>query len=121
MNLYLCYILEPDVTAGLYRIAIEQGTTFKRTFTSKNPDGSAINLTGYTPKMQIRTAGGKLLLDVTIHLTLTPLAGRVELDLPDTVTATMDFDTAKYDRKLKGTTTTRLIEGLVRISHEVTE
>lgn len=109
------------MTAGLYNFTIEQGTTFNRTLTWKNPDGSPINLTGYTPKMQIRTSGGRLLLDVTEHLTLIPLSGHVELDLPDTVTSTMDFDTAKYDLKLSATSTTRLVEGLVRISYEVTE
>lgn len=35
MNCCLCYIFGSDMKTGLYNFTIEQGTTFKRTFTWK--------------------------------------------------------------------------------------
>lgn len=41
--------------ATRYDLQVDQGATFSRVFTYKNPDGTLIDLTGYSARMQIRT------------------------------------------------------------------
>lgn len=38
-----------------YDLQVNQGETFTKVFTYKNPDGSLIDLTGYSARMQVRT------------------------------------------------------------------
>ena len=40
--------------AGIYNITCEQGSTFTRTFTIQNPDGTVYPLAGFHARMQIR-------------------------------------------------------------------
>ena len=44
------------MSAGRYDIVLEQGTTFDLPINYSNPDGSAIDLSGYSARMQVREA-----------------------------------------------------------------
>lgn len=40
--------------AGTYNIVVDQGTDWAETWTLKNGDGTAVDLTGYTARMHVR-------------------------------------------------------------------
>ena len=72
-------------------LTIKRGDTWKVTFTYKQPDGSPLDLTGCSARLQVRSkSNGELLLsaDTTLGgLTLTPAEGLLTLtaatdDLP---------------------------------------
>ena len=44
------------MAAGIYNFAIEQGTTFTRTFKYKDSNGDALNLSSHAIRMQLRTS-----------------------------------------------------------------
>ena len=106
---------------------VPQGSTYIHTFEYVASDGSAIDLTGYTARMQIRetvdatttiyeatSAGGEI--------TTTPLEGKVVLTIDATDTSAFTFSTAVYDLELEATDTTviRLVKGKVKLDKEVT-
>ncbi|MDI9934697.1 hypothetical protein QM806_04410 [Rhodococcus sp. IEGM 1351] len=109
--------------ATKYHFTIEQGATFRTSFVWKDSDGNPIDLTGVTPKMQIRKTGGSLIVSLTSSLTLTPLQGKVDLVIGADVTSGFTFDTANYDLKLDGgpLNTSRIVEGVVTLDKQVTE
>lgn len=109
------------MSAGIYNFTIEQGTYFKRTFTWKDAQGAPINITGYTPHMQIRTPRDQLILNCDDYLAIDGAAGKVTMILSDEVTGGLDFDTAKFDIKLDGPQPRRLIKGQVTLDPATTE
>lgn len=112
------------MSAGTYNFTIEQGATFTRTLNWQNPDGSAINLTGYTAKMQARDKSGNILIDFGASGTLTVngSAGSVTITLPAAVTTALTFDSCKYDLKLTSVSNVaRLVQGTITLSKEVTQ
>ena len=42
------------MTAGIYHINIEQGSTYNRTLTYKQSNGNPVNLSGFTAQMHMR-------------------------------------------------------------------
>lgn len=115
------------MAAGRYNIKIEQGATFRFEIVYRDSNSAIVNLTGFTARMQIRpipssttilvnasTANGKIVI--------TPSQGRIVVTLSATETAALDFTTARYDLEIEATdgTVTRLIEGVVTLSPEVT-
>lgn len=112
------------MTAGIYDFTIEQGTDFSKTLTWQNPDGTPINLTGWTAACQIRSRAGVLIVDFLISgsIVINGTAGTVTLTLPNSVTTGLKFDTAKYDIKLTTSLSSkeRLVQGIVRLSLQET-
>jgi len=84
------------------------------------------DLTGYTARMQIRediddaTEILELLSPTDINISIAD--ARITVTIADTVTETFDFEEAVYDLELESSTgeTTRLLEGTVTLSKEVT-
>lgn len=111
------------MSAGTYNFTIEQGTYFKRIVTWKNTTtGDPIDITGYTPHMQIRTERGELLEDCDEYLEVTNAAGgQVTIIIPDTANVEFDFDTANYDLFLRGPEPRKLIKGQVTLDPAVTK
>ena len=113
------------MSAGSYSFTIEQGTDFSRVLTWKDSNGNLIDLTGYTAACQVRDFKGGVLIDFTEDgsITLGGTEGTVTLELPNSFTSTLDFDTARYDLKLtsSGSLKDRLVQGTVTLSKEVTE
>jgi hypothetical protein len=114
------------VPAAILNLALEKGSTFRPKFKYQNPDGSPINLSGYTARMHLRTE-----VDAeTTLIELTTANGRIALGGP---LGTIDFyisaqdtlalpvGTAVYDLELViGAEVFKLIKGKIKITPEVT-
>ena len=112
--------------AGRYDILILQGETFQKKITWKDSSGNEIDLTGYSAKMQIRTAvtGGTIITELSTENGKIVIAGTLlTLTISSTDTALMSFtETAYYDLEItKDTVTKRLIQGVAKLSLEVTK
>lgn len=118
-------------------LTIYQGSTFRKKFTwstqTKNPLGvvvstDPVNLTGYTMRMQIRPklADPTVILELTtengrINILTPATAGEFSLNLPEEITASLDFKSAVYDLEVvSGTEVNRLLFGQVVLSRECT-
>lgn len=115
------------MAAAQYDFEIEQGATLRKPFVWKDSTGAVVNLTGYTAKMQVRrsVASEEVLLElsnVNGRIAITPLEGKVELIFSAATTEDIDWRRGKYDLELTAAdgTVTRLIEGEISISREIT-
>lgn len=115
------------MSAGIYDIYIEQGATYNQPLVWKDSSGTTVNVTGYTARMQIR----KTVDATTIILTLTTENGRITVGgsnglitllVSATDTAALTSFCGVYDLEVISPTgvVTRLLEGQVEVSKEVT-
>lgn len=115
------------MSAGIYDIYIEQGATYNQPLVWKDSSGTAINVTGYTARMQIR----KTVDATTIILTLTTENGRITVGGANGLitllvsaadTAALTTFCGVYDLEVisPAGVVTRLLEGQVEVSKEVT-
>ncbi len=125
------------MAAGRYSFVVEQGSTLNLELQYKDSSGNPINLTGYSGKMQIRPA----VSSETVYLTLSsslnadgtglnfsgssnlnPLtSGTIAIYISAPTSSQLTFDNAVYDLELtSGTVVTRLLEGQIKLSKEVT-
>lgn len=116
------------MSAGKWDFTLEQGADFGVTITWQDANGSAINVTGYTARMKIKESktSTATLISLTTEngrISLGGSAGTVTLSISAADTAALDFDTGVYDLELVGGggTVTRLVEGVVYFSKEVTD
>ena len=103
------------------------GATLSLVITYKDSSGTAINLTGYTARMQLRDEieSSSTVLELTTEnsrITLGGSAGTVTLSVSATDTANLTAGDGVYDLELisSGGVVTRLIEGSYSIVREVT-
>lgn len=119
------------MTAGLYDITIEAGATFRLAITWKDDAGVAINLTGYSARMQVRETyeATDTATDPILSLTsgagdivLGGSAGTVVVTVPAATTQKLFHSYAVYDLELEASNgvVTRLLQGNAIISREVT-
>jgi hypothetical protein len=123
------------MAAGQYNFTIEQGVTVKKQFTYKNSAGTPVDIgTGYEVRMQIRdTIGSETKIGdfdteannflSVIETSGSAISGTIELLIPATSTSLYTFDTAVYDLELEHSATntvTRLLQGRIKLSKEVT-
>ena len=115
------------MAAGIYNFTIEQGTTFKRTFKYKDANGDGVDLSSHAVRMQIRkTIGGDLISSFTEEGTDKFTVGGVAnneftLIIAASTTAAYTFNTAVYDIEIeKDNEVTRLLQGKIKLSKEVT-
>ncbi len=125
------------MAAGKYSFIIEQGATTNFQINWNDESGSAINLSGYQARMQIRpgvessdvflSLSSSLKADNTgINLSgsnfITPLAsGSIGVYISAASSSALNFGEAFYDLELvKGNEVTRLLEGKVKLSKNVT-
>ena len=115
------------MSAGTYDFYIEQGATYQLVVTWKQPDGTPVDLTGYSARMQFRktkTSTTVLFSGTTANgvISLGGAAGTVSITIPATSTDDFTFGCGVYDLELEsaGGIVTRLIEGDVEVSKEVT-
>ena len=115
--------------ARKYDLTIEQGATFKLTLIWKGEDKQPLDLTGYTAALQVREAytSSERLISLTTApnggITLTPDQGRIDVVIESAVTANLPAPkNGVYDLELTSPSgeITRLLEGKVRITPEVT-
>ena len=115
------------MAAQTYNFTIEQGATFSLTFRWKDTAGNIINLSGFTARAQFRYAklDDEILLSMTTEngrIILGGAAGTIQILLDAATTAAIDWTAARYDIELvnAGGVVTRLVEGKVKVSNEVT-
>ena len=110
------------MAAGKYNFTLEQGATFSREITVQD-SGSAMNLTGYTPRMQMRSTHDSSTIALTFTATILNAAqGKISLSATDTLTSAVEEGIYVYDLEIEssGGTVTRLMEGKVTVTPEVT-
>jgi hypothetical protein len=114
--------------ASTYNILVDQGSTYTLAVTYKDSSGTAINLTGYTAAMQLRenydSATAVLSLSSpSSGIVITGASGLVTITMSATQTAALSADTFLYDLEIASPASvkTRLIQGVVVVSAEVTK
>lgn len=111
--------------AGVYDFSIDQGSTVVVPIVWKDSDGSPIDLTGYTARMQLKTsysASPALSLTSTSGISLTTTTGEITITMTATQTASLSAVTYLYDLELVSSAgvVTKLIKGQIQVLPEVT-
>ena len=114
------------MSATTYDILIEQGATFSQLVTYKE-SGVAVNLTGYTARMQVRSTleSASTIVELTTangRIALGGAAGTITLTISATDTAALTAGRGVYDLELVSGSgiVTRLLQGVATISRNVT-
>ena len=113
---------------GVYNMTIEQGSTFKLSLVYKDSNNAAVDLSGYSARMQIRStlSASTKLLEVTTaevdRLWIVPSAGQLNIKIPHSVTALLSPSIAVYDLEIESSDgeVIKLLKGKCRIEGEVT-
>lgn len=115
------------MSAATYDFEIEQGATLLKPIVWKDSDGNPVNLTGYTAKMQVRqnVSASDVLLELSTtngRLSISAMSGQVTMIFSATTTAAITWSRGKYDLELTALdgTVTRLLEGEITVSKEIT-
>jgi|TARA_R110000822_G_scaffold62923_1_gene154907 hypothetical protein len=121
------------MAAGIYNFTIEQGTTVVKQFTYKDANAKVVDLSGYDVRMQIRdTVASSTVVDTfTTSSGLSILAtaestasGTIQLRIEAASSSLYTFITAVYDIEIEDNgsprTVTRLLQGSIKLSPEVT-
>ena len=125
------------MSAGRYSFVIEQGATTNLQINWTDSSGSAIDLTGYHSRMQIRPGVESDVVFLSLSSSLesdgtginlsgsngeTPLqSGSLAIYISADSTEDLNFNEAYYDLEMvNGSEVTRLLEGKVKLSKNVT-
>jgi hypothetical protein len=125
------------MAAGKHSFIIEQGATTNLNVQWTNNSGSAVDLTGYQARMQIRPGIEASDVYISLSSSLSPDGTGLNLNGSDGVTplesgsvgiyisayssSLLNFTEAFYDLEMvNGREVTRLLEGKVRLSKNVT-
>jgi hypothetical protein len=127
------------MAAGKYSFTIEQGSTVNFEIAYKDSSGNPIDLTGYQARMQLRPSPGSDTLYLTLSSSLNadgtglnlsgsgglkpPTSGAIGVYISAVSSSQLSFDLVSYDLELASSngTVTRLLEGKVKLSQEITE
>lgn len=128
------------MSAGKYSFVIEQGATLSFELQYKDSTGTPISLSGYSGRMQIRPTVTSPEVYLTLSSSLNPdgtglnfsgssgitppASGAIGVYISSTTSSLLDFGQAVYDLEIYSNAippvVTRLIEGNIRLSKEVT-
>jgi len=125
------------MAAGRYSFVIEQGSTLNLELQYKDSSGTPIDLTDYNGRMQIRPSVASSTVYITLSSSLEPdgtglnfsgsngatppTSGSIGVYISAASSSLLSFDTAVYDLELSsGSYVTRILEGQVKLSKEVT-
>ena len=127
------------MAAGKYTFTIEQGSTTNFEIQYKDSSNNPVDLTGYSGRMMLRS--GYADSNPTTYVTLTntptsdgtglnfsgsngttsPTSGSIGVFISAASSSALTFTEAVYDLEMvSGSVVTRLLEGKVRVSKEVT-
>ena len=126
------------MAAGRYSFTIEQGSTLNLELQYKNSSGDPIDLTSYNGKMQIRPSVSSATVYITLSSSLKadgtglnfsgsngttpPTSGSIAISISAISSSLLTFDTGVYDLEIQsGSIVTRILEGQVKLSKEVTQ
>jgi hypothetical protein len=132
------------MAAGKYNFIIEQGATTNFEFVYKDSSGNPIDLTGYTARMDLRATPGASTSYLTLSSSLGPCgtglnmsgsgglsaskpltSGSIGVYISAASSSALTFTEASYDLEIVSgsgncAVVTRLVEGKVTLSKEVT-
>lgn len=127
------------MAAGKYSFIIEQGSTVNFEIQYKDSNNNPVNLTGYSGKMMIRSnyadqnpttyaiLSSSLAVDGTglnfsgSNGNTPPTSGSIGIYISAASSSAFTFNTARYDLEItSGSVVTRILEGQVNLSQEVT-
>ena len=115
--------------AVAYNVVIDQGADWFLNVNYDNPDGTPVNLAGYSSALQVRSlpTSPTAVLSLTSAagggITITSATGLVAIHATATQTRSIDEGTYYYDLEITDTFTgvvTRLVQGQAVVSAEVT-
>lgn len=114
--------------AVTYNTVIDQGADWFINFSYKNPNGTPVNITGYTAALQIRTSplAATAVLTLTSPssgITITGATGLLACQATAAQTALITNGKYAYDIEITAPGTgvvTRLVQGTVQVSPQVT-
>ena len=127
------------MAAGKYSFVIEQGSTVDFEIVYKDSSNNPVDLTGYSGKMMIRSnyaddnpttyaiLSSSLAADGTgldfsgSNGNTPPTSGSIGIYISAVSSSNFTFNTARYDLEItSGSIVTRLLEGQISLSQEVT-
>jgi hypothetical protein len=110
-----------------YNLVIYQGSHLNQQFIWKDSTGALVNLTGYKGRMMARTYidAPTPFISLTTEnggIALGGVTGTITLIMSDTQTAALTDTVGLYDLELvsAGGAVTRLVQGIITISREIT-
>ena len=109
-----------------YSTTIDQGADWYINFIYQDSTGTAINLTGYTAALQIRSLPSDptsfLSLTSSSGIVITPATGKLAVHATAAQTGAIDAGRYYYDLEITSPTAmiTRLVQGQVQVSAQVT-
>ena len=123
--------------AGRYNLLIEQGATFEIELQYKDSNGVVVDLTGYSGRLQIRPSIGSPTAYLCLSSSLQPdgtglnfsgsngstppTSGSIGVYISAATSSLLTFNTGVYDLEIQsGSFVTRLLQGNVQLSKEVT-
>lgn len=114
--------------AVTFNTTIDQGADWFLNFQYKNPNGTAINLTGYSAALQIRTSPLAKTAVLTLEspsdgIVITGNTGTIAVHATAAQTATITNGKYAYDLEITApnpATVTRLVQGTIEVSPQVT-
>ena len=112
------------MAAGYTELFLEQGATFNTTITLDDVTGAAMNLMGYTASSQMKKSYYSSNSSATFNATTGGVNGTVTLNLSSAATANVYPGRYLYDVYVQdeaGTIRTRVLEGIVNVSPQVTK
>jgi hypothetical protein len=118
----------PEVLAdqNAVHLVIKQGATFTMRVSLKNPDGSAMSLTGYSARMQLRERHESPTAAVSLTspsggLVINAAGGYVDVTISATLTGALALRRYVWDLELDNTTSVlRPVQGTATVDPEVT-
>ena len=99
-------------------IVIEQGTDYQEVFTVNNPDGSPLDLTGYTGVAKIRKFPEST-TSTSFNVGIVSAAGQVVVSLANTVTDDLKSGRYYYDVIITSSSSgkkTKVVDGMVMVN-----
>ena len=108
--------------AAIANLLVDQGATFTTTVTVYKSDDSIYNLTNYTAAAQIRKSHASSAKTDFATAISTPSNGQITLTLTKTQTAALEEGTYVYDVEITASdsTVTRVVQGVIKVSPNVT-
>lgn len=109
--------------AAIANLYVDQGATFSTSVLVTNDDGTAFDLTSHTVAAQLRKSySSSSKTDFTATIADPATAGQINLKLTATQTGALEEGRYVYDVEVTlETTVTRVLEGLVTVSPQVTK
>jgi hypothetical protein len=102
-------------------ITIEQGTYYEDVFTVRNPNGTALDLTGYTASAAIKKFSTST-ISTPFTVGIVTAAGQVVLSMGNTISNALDAGRYYYDVVITSTGTgniTKIIKGSVMVNSSI--